>query len=95
LQTHKPVFIDDKGDFYDASFTNKYITLFSGGEGFRKLLDEFNLDWILAPNTLPMVALLSNDPGWKVAYHDELVTLLLKQKPQAGDGKTSPAPAHP
>ncbi len=95
LKTHKPVFIDDKGDFYDASFTNKYITLFSGGEGFRKLLDEFNLEWILAPNSLPMVSLLSNDPDWKVAYHDELVTLLLKQKVQADEGKTSPVRAHP
>jgi hypothetical protein len=41
------------------------------------------------------VALLSNDPDWKVAYHDELVTLLLKQKVQADEGKTSPVRAHP
>jgi len=77
----KPVFIDDKGDFYSPDFVDKYSEIYTGSVGWRKVADQYKLNWLLLPNALPLVPILSHDPEWKGVYQDKLVILFLRTKP--------------
>jgi len=80
LRRQKPVFIDDKGDFYSADFDKEYVTVYTGAEGWQKVVDKYKIDWLMLPNALPLVTLLKNDPSWSSDYRDGLVTILVRRK---------------
>jgi hypothetical protein len=80
-RNNKPVFIDDKGDFYTDDFTEKYINVYTAQGPWKKTLDEYKLNWVILPNWLPLPALLSQDPAWHKVYGDETATIVARTKP--------------
>jgi hypothetical protein len=75
----KPVFIDDKGDFYSPDFDKEYIAIYTGAAGWRDVLDKYKIDWLLLPNALPLVPVLKSDPAWTSGYQDGLVSIFLRR----------------
>jgi len=79
----KPIFIDDKGDFYSDDFTDKYINIYTAKGPWKNTLDEYKLNWVLLPNWLPVIALLQQDPNWHKVYEDETATILARTAAKA------------
>jgi len=76
----KPVFIDDKGDFYTTDFDKEYVTVYTAGQGWQKVLEKYKVAWLMLPHGWPLTAILSHDPRWKAVYQDNLVTIFAHQK---------------
>jgi len=79
LRTGKPVFIDDKGDFYSPDFDNEFVAVYTASNGWQSVLDKYKVNWLLLPNNLPLISLLGHDPNWKTAYRDNLVSILIRR----------------
>ncbi len=78
----KPVFIDDKGDFYSPEFVDQYVKIFVGAKDWQQVADRYKLNWLLLPNALPLVSILSQQqPQWKLSYRDSLVSVFLRNAP--------------
>ena len=82
-RTGKPVFIDEKGDFYSDEFTEKYITIYTAQGPWKKTLDEYKLNWVIMPNWLPITTLLQQDPNWHKVYGDETATIVARTAAKA------------
>jgi hypothetical protein len=82
----KPVFIDDKGDFYTPEFDKEYVAVYTAKDGWKNVLDKYKVEWLLLQNTLPLVPILKTDPAWSSGYQDPLVSIFVRHK--------SPAPSN-
>jgi len=76
----KPVFIDDKGDFYTPEFDKEYISVYTGQGDWRGVISKYKIDWLMLPNALPLVQVLKTDPLWDSSYRDDLVSVFVRRK---------------
>ncbi|MBX9668458.1 MAG: hypothetical protein K2X93_12610 [Candidatus Obscuribacterales bacterium] len=64
------VFIDDRADFYGEEFYTKYGSIVRTKPGWRNLLDNMKIDWILMPKDAVLSAALKNEEDWQIACED-------------------------
>lgn len=70
------VFIDGQTDFYGESLTRKYEQVIKLRDGWREILKEYQIQWVIMPSDSPLVEMLVVDPGWELKYKDETSTIL-------------------
>ena len=44
----------------------------------REVLDKYQVTWVLFDTDSPLVRTLSESPGWRVEYQDDLATVLAR-----------------
>ena len=74
----RPVFIDDRADFYGEAFYNKYISVIEMQPGYEKLLDELKIKWILFPADAKLVTALKSSGLWHQVASDSASCLLIR-----------------
>lgn len=70
-----PVFIDAQTDFYGAELSQEYLLALKGYPGWRDVLDRHGVEWTFTRSEQPLNQLLACDPGWRLAYSDEVATV--------------------
>jgi hypothetical protein len=75
---HK-VFIDGQTDFYGESLTRQYEQVITLGDGWRQVLEQYQVGWVLMPPKSELVQALSADPGWKMVYQDTSAAVLFHE----------------
>jgi hypothetical protein len=69
------VFIDGQTDFYGESLTREYEQVIGTAQGWKAIMNKYQIEWALIPTTSNLVSVLSND-GWETLYQDETATIL-------------------
>jgi hypothetical protein len=73
------VFIDGQTDFYGEHLTRQYEQVITLGDGWRQVLEQYQVRWVLMPPTSELVQNLSADPGWKLVYQDTTAAVLFHE----------------
>jgi len=75
------VFIDDRADFYGENFYTRYSVISLVQPGWKKLLDEYKVQWILMPKNSRLGAALADEPDWHKASSDDASALFVRNSP--------------
>lgn len=75
----KRVFIDDRADFYGSEFYMKYSVVLDLGDGWREVLDESKIKWVLFPKHSRLVAALKASGDWEPVASDDASELLVRK----------------
>lgn len=75
-----PVFIDDRADFYGGNFYAEYGAVSETAPNWAKILDKYQVNWVLFPKNSNLVYALKGSPDWKLAADDEAAALFLRVK---------------
>lgn len=70
------VFIDGQTDFYGEQLTRQYEQVLTLGAGWREVLSDYQIDWVLMPTNSELIVDLSRDPSWQVLYQDPVATAI-------------------
>jgi hypothetical protein len=70
------VFIDGQTDFYGEQFTRQYEQVQDADSGWREVLKQYDIQWILVPPNTPIALVLQNDPAWSVIYQDQTSVII-------------------
>ncbi len=74
------VFMDDR-DFYPESFVMKrYLPLAHAWRGWRDVLAQARVDWLIVSSASPLFWLLREEPGWLLEYGDAGVAIFRRAK---------------
>jgi hypothetical protein len=66
-----PMFVDPRIELFPDDVWDDYFAVAEGHEGWQGIVDRWGVDVIvMAPGDATIVALLQNDPGWRLAYRD-------------------------
>lgn len=77
------VFWDGRADFYGTPFNLAAVNAFMGRPGWDKTLAKHRITAVLVPVDQPLVSLLAQSSGWRVAYRDDVAILF--QRSPAGE----------
>src|ERR1019366_7927983 len=61
------VFADGRSDFLGQELGDEYLKAAQGDYNWRKTLDRYCVDTVLAPVSWPLATLLKSAPGWRIA----------------------------
>jgi hypothetical protein len=71
------VFIDGQTDFYGEDLTRQYETVITQSAGWREVLTEYSVRWVLMPVDALLVRALESEDGWRVRYQDPTAVVLV------------------
>jgi hypothetical protein len=71
------VFIDGQTDFYGEALTRKYETVLTQNEGWRQVLAEYGIRWVLMPVNADLSRALEAEEGWSIRYKDPTAVVLV------------------
>jgi hypothetical protein len=99
----RKIFIDGGTDFFGEDLFREYIQIRRLSPGWRRLLDQRNITWVLLERETALAHELARDPGWTVWYCDSLAVLLRHSPSRAPsadserelDGRCASRSAHP
>lgn len=69
------VFIDGQTDFYGESLTREYEQVISVAQGWKVIMNKYQIEWVIIPSTSDLASALSDD-GWETLYQDETTAIL-------------------
>jgi hypothetical protein len=72
------VFIDGQTDFYGEALFEEYLLVDQLLPGWEAVLDRYDVAWVLYNTDSQLVHRLEVTPGWRVAYRDDLATVLIR-----------------
>lgn len=75
----KPIFIDDKTDFYSAERLQDYAFLYLTYPGWEKVLAKYKFSFVLVPRGLPLTFLLEKEGQWQKSYEDGTAVLFQRK----------------
>jgi hypothetical protein len=73
-----PVFIDGRTDLY-REFVLDYLRTARGGDGWREMLDEYNINFVIIENGSGLDGRLRDEPGWRLDYEDALAVIYVRE----------------
>lgn len=76
LYPHRPVFIDTRVDLYGRAFLEEYIAVTTLKPGWKETLRRYDIAQVLLPKDSALIAVLREDPGWRVVLEGDEETLL-------------------
>ena len=74
------VFIDSRVDIYEYSGVFADYLELAGLKNPQRILDKYQIRYILFPPDEPLHYVLEHDPGWKIDYRDEICTLFERKQ---------------
>ena len=72
------VIVDDRHDFYGESFLKDYLKVIHGQPGWDKILDRWQVNWVVLPADLALSSTLKEVPRWKI-LHDDGVAIVFQR----------------
>ena len=72
-----PVFIDGQTDFYGEELSRDYLAAIKARQGWREVLDTYDIAWTFTRRWEPINQLLALDPDWRRAYEDDVAVVYL------------------
>jgi hypothetical protein len=76
LWPDKRVFIDGKADFYGEDLVRKYNKVMNIEDGWEKVLEEYDISWVILPAEKPAVSIIQCKLGWEKIYEDDTTIIL-------------------
>lgn len=73
-----PVYVDGRTDLYGDDLLGQWLRVTGAGEGWQDVLAEWQIDLVLLPPGLPVVAELPG-AGWQEGYRDETSVLFIRR----------------
>jgi hypothetical protein len=71
------VFIDGQTDFYGEDLTRQYETVLTQSNGWRQVLADYSVRWVLMPANAELVKALKSEEGWRIRYQDQTAVVLV------------------
>jgi hypothetical protein len=71
------VFIDGQTDFYGENLTRQYETVLTQSNGWRQVLADYSVRWVLMPANAELVKALKSEEGWRIRYQDQTAVVLV------------------
>jgi hypothetical protein len=75
-----PVFVDGRTDLYDDEILNQYLTVVRAQQGWREVLDKWQIRIVFVEPSTPILQILIGE-GWTVYYEDAKAVILLHPNP--------------
>ena len=72
------VFIDGQTDFYGESLAREYEHVISVKEGWKAIINKYQIEWAIIPSASNLAQALSSD-GWEILYQDN-ISVVLKER---------------
>ncbi len=69
------VFIDGQTDFYGESLTREYEQVISASQGWKAIINKYQIEWAIIPSTSNLASALAGD-GWETLYEDKTAVIL-------------------
>jgi hypothetical protein len=69
------VFIDGRSDFYGATLGKLYLRTLCGAPEWRRTLDGYRIDFVLAPKDWALEGVLRQANGWRIVDEDSRAAL--------------------
>jgi hypothetical protein len=79
------VFIDGRSDMYGEPMLRQYLKVSRADLDYEKVLDRYNVTWVLFDADAPICQLLAASGKWKLVYADATANILLKDTPENRD----------
>lgn len=73
------VFMDGQTDFYGERLTRQHDQILDAQDGWQKIVNEYNIKWMIVSTNSRIVLQLEDSPAWKTVYQDSTATVLQKQ----------------
>ena len=81
LYPNQGVFIDGRGgDLYGDKFTFEYMTIYGVGEGWEKLFNQYQIDYLLIDHKSALGQILAAQNRYKLVYDDKYFSVLVKNE---------------
>ncbi len=74
------VFLD--GNWYGLPMMRDYLKMMDGRSGYEKLLEKYNVNWVIVYPREPIVHVLLATGKWKMVYKDKTAVVILKDVPE-------------
>jgi len=92
LYPHNTVVIDDRHDFYGETYLKSYLKLIHAEAGWDEFFKVHDVAWLLLPRNAALSAVLSQTPGWKTVYSDEVAIVFTRTDLKMEDTDRAPSP---
>jgi hypothetical protein len=76
-----PVFVDGRTDLYDDELLRLYLEVVAAQDDWKNMLDRGDINLVLIESRSPLAVALSLEPGWRIAYRDDLATIFVREVP--------------
>lgn len=73
------VFVDDRHDLYGTAFLKNYVKVIDVSPGWRQVLDQAQLHWVLIQQGSSLAGILAQTSGWKNVYSDHTAQLFQRE----------------
>lgn len=77
LYPQQQIFMDGHTHIYGETLTREYETVMSLGEGWDKILGQYQTQWAIVRTQTPLAKTLEKN-GWQILYQDETAIILRK-----------------
>ncbi len=78
------VFIDGRADVYGDEFVERYVDVAGAKEGWRDLLDEYDVEYVLLEKGTALGTVLDESTAWVPVYRDDLAEVFTRCPTGAG-----------
>jgi hypothetical protein len=79
LYPQNRVVIDDRHDFYGEQFLRSYLTMIHVEPGWDEFLKSQDVACVLLPKKSALAVVLSETPGWRLLYADEVAVAFVRR----------------
>ncbi len=79
LYPRTKVVLDDRHDLYGEQVLASYLKMYRAQPGWDDFLRDHNVTCVLMPRNAAISAMLSQTPGWKSVYSDDLAIIFVKK----------------
>ncbi|MGA7568870.1 MAG: hypothetical protein WBW53_22650 [Terriglobales bacterium] len=84
------VFVDGRADLYDNGILTQFKTAAEVHTGWRKVLDDWNVDTVLVPPSCALAQALRLDPDWRISFSSSKSIILRRVHSTVQDAELSP-----
>jgi hypothetical protein len=76
------IFFDGRTDMYGKERTKEYLQVARAEKGFEKILDKYEVNWVLYEVQTPLCRALRASDNWKRVYSDGVANIFLRNVPE-------------
>jgi hypothetical protein len=73
------VFMDGRSDMYGEKYGNPYLKAAHAFPGWKDVLTQFNIDWVIFGTESALTAALSEQSDWQPIYSDTIATVFVRK----------------
>ncbi len=85
------VVIDDRHDFYGEAFLKSYLAMMHVEPGWDEFLKQHQVGYLLLPRRAALAVVISETPGWKPLYSDDLAIVFMRTGLNREDADRAPS----